>query len=546
MKISFKIIALGTLLAATGCDDFLDINTNPNAATAVTPDAILAQALATTAANYNGGPGVAGGQNYNTYASFAVGYWGKAGGVSGFGDERTYSYTNTFNAGLFVNTYDNLNDYNIIQQNAAAYPNHAAIARIMKAYNYQLLVDQWGNVPYTQALQGAAQRNPAYDDAATIYADLLVQLTGAIADINSAATVSTAPTVGVEDIVFNGNMTKWKQFANSLKLRILMRQSQTPDASASVRTQLAALQTAPDGFITADVVVQPQYAQSANQQNPFYTRYGLTAAGTASGDRAFILPTNYIINQYKDNNDPRLSQLYGQGTKLLGPAPGVATPGYYGTDLGEAMPPAVTGSNIASRFLLNGGLLKGPNAPTVIMLLAEQLFTEAEAETRGLFTGGNTDAKQDYLDGVKASFMQFYRTAGTDIRPSRTGDVPVTATVAGATTGTAGVTQYNTYIAANATNPLVNFDLAPTNGALGKQAVIIYQKYLAANTVASTEAWGDFRRTGLPKFPVSLEAATPGRLPKRLLYPLSEVNTNNANIPTGVDQYSPVFWDVVD
>ncbi|UOQ65295.1 SusD/RagB family nutrient-binding outer membrane lipoprotein [Hymenobacter volaticus] len=545
MKISFKILALGALvLSATGCENFIDINENPNAATAVTPDAILAQALAATAANYTGGPGVAGGQNYNSYTSFAAGYWGKSGGVSGFGEERTYNYSTSYNATLFVNTYDNLNDYQLIQQNAALYPNHAAIARIMKAYNFLLLVDEWGDIPYTQALQGATETTPAYDDDVAIYADLLVQLTGAIADINAVATDATARTVGTEDIVFNGNMTKWKQFANSLKLRILMRQSQTPNASPSVTTQLLALQTAPDGFITADVVAQPGYAQSSNQQNPFYTRYGLTAAGTAAGDRAFILPTNYIINQYKDNNDPRLTQLYGQGTKLVND---VATPGYYGTDLGEANPPAVTGNNISSRFLLNGGLLKGASAPTVLMLLSEQLFLEAEAETRGLFGGGESAAKQDYLDGIKASFMQFYRTAGTDIRPARTGDVPATATIAGAVASTPGVAQYNTYITANATNPLVNYDLAPTNGSsLRKQSVIIYQKYLAENTIASTEAWADFRRTGQPKFTVSREAATPGRLPKRLLYPLSEINTNNDNLPQGVDQYTPVFWDVVD
>ena len=544
MKISFKILALGALvLSATGCEDFIDINENPNAATAVTPDAILAQALAATAANYTGGPGVAGGQNYNSYTSFAAGYWGKSGGVSGFGEERTYNYSTSYNATLFVNTYDNLNDYQLIQQNAALYPNHAAIARIMKAYNFLLLVDEWGDIPYTQALQGAAETTPAYDDDVAIYADLLVQLTGAIADINSVAADATARTVGTEDIVFNGNMTKWKQFANSLKLRILMRQSQMPNANG-VSTQLNALQAAPDGFITADVVAQPGYAQSSNQQNPFYTRYGLTAAGTAAGDRAFILPTNYIINQYKNNSDPRLTQLYGQGTKLVND---VATPGYYGTDLGEANPPAVTGNNISSRFLLNGGLLKGASAPTVLMLLSEQLFLEAEAETRGLFGGGESAAKQDYLDGIKASIMQCYRTAGTDIRPARTGDVPATATIAGAVASTPGVAQYNTYITANATNPLVNYDLAPTNGpSLGKQSVIIYQKYLAENSIASTEAWADFRRTGQPKFTVSREAATPGRLPKRLLYPLSEINTNNDNLPQGVDQYTPVFWDVVD
>lgn len=535
MKLSFKILAVGALVFAnTGCKDFLDINTNPNSPTAVSPDAILAQALATTGANYTGGPGVSGGQNYNSYASFAVGYWGKAGGISGFGEERFYTYSNSYYANLFVNTYDNLNDYNLIQQQAANYPNHAAISRIMKAYNFLLLVDEWGDIPYTQALTGAANTTPVYDKAADIYADLLVQLTGAITDINAAA--ATGRVVGSEDIVFAGNMTRWKQFANSLKLRILMRESQVPALEASVKTQLTALQTAPDGFITTDVDVQPSYAQSSGQQNPFYTRYGATPAGTAAPDRNSIIVTNYIINQYKDNKDPRLSILFGTGLK------GGVTD-YFGTDLGESQPPAVTGTNIGSRFLLGGGLLKGATAPTVLMLLSEQLFLKAEAETRNLFTGGDAAAKQDYLDGIKASFMQFYRPAGTNLRVAAN---VAGATIAGSTTATPGVTQYNTYIAANPTNPLVSYDSAPVNGALGKQSVIIYQKYLAENTIASTEAWDDFRRTGLPKFPVSIEATTPGKVPSRLIYPLTEVSTNPGNIPKGTDQYSKVFWDVVD
>nr|GFD12741.1 hypothetical protein [Tanacetum cinerariifolium] len=150
----------------------------------------------------------------------------------------------------------------------------------------------------------------------------------------------------------------------------LLRQSQTNDAAltAYVKTQMATLQTtapADGGFITADVVAQPGYTQNTSQQNPFYTRYGLTAS-------------------------------------------------------------------------------------------ADQLFSQAEAETRGLFTGGDASAKTDFNAGILASFTYFYR--------------PATVAV---TNSTAGVTEYNTYVNANTSNPLVNYDLAPSNGALGKQSVII-------------------------------------------------------------------------
>ena len=174
------------------------------------------------------------------------------------------------------------------------------------------------------------------------------------------------------------------------------------------------------------------------------------------------------------------------------------------------------------------------------MLLSEHLFNKAEVETRGL--NGSVDdvaAKQDYLDGIKASYLYYYRAAAT---------APTTLSVPGTTPG---ITQYNAFIAttaagaSNENNPLVNFDKAATNGALNKQAIIIYQKYLALNSVASTEAWDDFRRTGLPKIPIAL-LATGGKFPTRLLYPLSEAGTNSANVPKGVDQFTKIFWDVVD
>lgn len=558
MRTIFKITAAAVLtVAASSCSSFLDINDNPNQATAVTPDAQLATALATTAANYTGNN-----PSYNSYASWVASYWGKSGVVSGYGEELTYNYSSSFYAGLFDNTYDNLNDYNLIQTNGTAngYPNHAAIARIMKVYNFLLLVDEYGDIPYTQALQASANVTPTYDKAADIYKDFIVQLDGAISDINTAATATTASSaVGAEDIVFAGNMTKWKQFANSLKLRILLRESQTGDATLDtyVKSQMGTLETAKDGFINADVVAQPLYAQNANQQNPLYNRYAYTPAGTGATERSYQLPTQYIINQYVNNNDPRVSQLYTLGGRFVN---GAAVQQYVGANPGESNSPnfnplSANAPVLGSRFLganstsASGGIIKGVNAPTALMLLSEHLFSKAEAETRGLFSGGNAAAKTDYLDGIKASFIYFYRPASTGLTAINS------STLAGSTTGSApGIAQYNTFVAttnmgsSNAANPLVNFDVAPSNGALGKQAVIIYQKYLAMNSVASTEAWDDYRRTAQPKLPASSQSQSPraDKLPTRLLYPLNEVSTNEKNIPTGVTQYTKIFWDVVD
>ncbi|RZJ86356.1 MAG: SusD/RagB family nutrient-binding outer membrane lipoprotein, partial [Hymenobacter sp.] len=354
----------------------------------------------------------------------------------------------------------------------------------MKVYNFLLLVDEYGNIPYTKALGGLAGVTPAYDNAADIYKDFIVQLNGAISDINATAATATATftprAVGAEDIVFGGNMTLWKRFANSLKLRILLRESQTADAALNtyVAQQMTALQTATDGFIQADVVAQPGYAQNTGQQNPFYTRYAYTAAGTGATERSYQLPTQFILNQYINNNDPRLTQLYTLGGRYVNNA---AVPQYVGAVPGESNSPSFNALSadapiLGSRFLganstaASGGIVKGIVAPTALMLLSEHLFSKAEAETRGLISNG--DARADYLDGVKASFIYFYRAAATT-----NATINASTLAASTTAGAAGISQYNTFIAttatggSNAANPLVNYDVATTNGALGKQAI---------------------------------------------------------------------------
>nr|GEZ46034.1 hypothetical protein [Tanacetum cinerariifolium] len=290
MKIFSKVLlATALTTVASSCSSFLDINTNPNAATSVTPDQLLANALVTTGAVYT---------NYNTYTSFAAGFWGKANGVSGYNVEH-----------------------------------------------------QYGDIPYFNALKGADNTTPAFDKADVIYKDLIVQLKGAIADIN-ASTSATKPG--------------------------------TEDAST-------------DGYITTDVVVQPGYAASSGQQNPFYNTYGFAvgSAATTSTYR-FILPTNYLVNLFRNNSDTRLVQEFR-------PISGTTTT-YQGTNLGEPLPPDyLTGSTFQAALsgspagTFAGTFLRSPSQPVVLMLLAEHLFSKSEAEFRALFTN-TADAKADYLN----------------------------------------------------------------------------------------------------------------------------------------------------
>ncbi|WP_375438288.1 SusD/RagB family nutrient-binding outer membrane lipoprotein, partial [uncultured Hymenobacter sp.] len=146
------LVALALVSLSTGCDSFYDINENPNSLTpnVVAPNAVLAQALKVTADTY--------GLTLNTYGSWTAGYWGKTGTVNGYNEERTYTYSSTYQQGLWGAVYDNLKDYDNIEKNGAAQGlvYLSAIGKIMKVLNYQVLVDQYGNIPYSQSLQADA------------------------------------------------------------------------------------------------------------------------------------------------------------------------------------------------------------------------------------------------------------------------------------------------------------------------------------------------------------------------------------------------------
>jgi hypothetical protein len=535
-KLSKLLFAAALTTMASSCESFLDVNVNPNTATVVTPDQLLGNALTVTAANYT---------NFNAYTNFMAGFWTKSNAVSGYTEERTYNFSSTYQQGLWNNTYDNLNDYNLIQtRGATTHPNHAAIARIMKVYNFLLLVDEYGDIPYSEALKGKENITPKYDKAEDIYKDFIVQLKGAVTDINAAA---NAVKPAAEDVVFGGGvagMAQWKRFANSLRLRILLRESNVAALNSYVATEMTALQAdaaANGGFITADVTVQPGYAASSGQQNPFYNVNGFAvgSANTTSTYR-FLLPTTYLVNMFVNNNDPRITQEY-RPVGATATAPGR----YVGSVLGESVIPSpTTGSTFQAALLNNpvgtfaGTFLRSPNQPTILMLLAEHLFSKSEAESRSLLTG---NAQADYENGILASFQTTFRNSP-----------PVRTVVNGGDVNPA--TNYAKYMADNATNGLVKWTETSTrntdvNGNIiaGTRTVstlekILTQKWLAENTFAGTEAWADFRRTLLPRVPVSIQASVSGQFAKRLLYPQSEINTNKANVPLTTTQYDRIFW----
>jgi hypothetical protein len=519
MKKTLYIALGGSLLFLGSCKKFLDINVDPNRATENTPELVLPQSLAGTASIVN--------IDFNSYGADLM-YRANAGGFSGFGTVISYDYTTGSLTNLWANPYDNLEDYKYIKDKTAGNPKYVyynAIARIMIAHDFQLLVDTYNDVPYSQALLGADNISPKYDKAEDIYKDLAAQIDTALGLINNglANSLSVVPLTAASDPLFSQtgpNMTLWKQFANTIKLRLVVR--------AGNKVQFNNTTFSSDGYLTTDAMVNPGYAKVTGKQNPIWP-YSVTNTASASSR----LPSYFSLSFY-------------DGTKISDPKRGNAVfrnfPSTPANQLGNETNPNPPNSVVPNYWFKGtsatvydkAGIYKGFDAGLPLILAAESYFLQAEAMTRGIITG---DPMTAFNKGIEASFIYLYKDN--------------TNTVPGSGVYSAPVADATAYRTTNATNPLVNFALALTTEQ--KIEAIITQKYIALTMIHSHEAWNEYRRTGYPKVtgagPTQTMASTvsvsprPDRMPTRILYPVSEFNTNAANVPKEVDKFkSLIFW----
>ncbi|WP_276484950.1 SusD/RagB family nutrient-binding outer membrane lipoprotein [Paraflavitalea pollutisoli] len=521
MKKALIIGLMGAVTLSSSCKKYFDINDNPNSATTATPVLILPQVLTATASMVNG---------YNTYGAQLVGYAANAGGFGGFGTAVTYNFSTNDNSARWSSAYDVLNDYQSILNSTDTLPvmkRYNAVARIMKAHAFQLLVDAYNDIPYEEALKGLQNLTPAYTDAKVIYKDLADQLDKAIADINAAPGVTNNIELSATaDVMFAGNMTKWKQFANTLKLRILIH------GRGKVTFSNSNFDAA--GFLTDDAMVDPGYVRDNNKQNPKWNTWAFSYTGSP-GSKSWM-PNTFVYSFY---NGTKLSDV-NRGYAIYYQFPSTPTNrlGYENNSV-VASPDGSFWYPSSSRTGTSAGnttgVLKGPDAGMPIITAAESYLLQSEAVVRGIIPTGN--AKNLFLSGIEASFKYL------DELPD--GTYP---------TGWDPVAEAQQYQDDNEDSPLVNFDLAASDEK--KIEAIITQKYIALNFVNSDEAWNEYRRTGYPAVvntagangsqtfaSVSSESTRPDRLPTRILYPSSESSYNTANVPKNISPYSSlIFW----
>lgn len=531
MKKYFNI-AIAMLIAAglsSSCKDYLDINENPNQATYVEPQLVLPTAIVRSASLAH---------SYNTYGGSLIGYIANAGGFSGFGNLLTYSFTpGTHSA--WGTAYDNLLDYKYVldgSEEDSSLANFHAIAKIMTALEYSRLVDQHGDVPYSEALQGSLNLTPKYDSAPVIYEDIINQLDEAINIIDNASFPLTLNSAS--DPMFGGNMLNWKRFANTLKLRLLLRVSESSELSSFAAQKLSSFDTSL-GLITDDAMVNPGYENQSGKVNPTWATWGYTTTGNVATSSR--VPTYYIYGFYdgtKLSDDYRGSKIYNDFGNSSRPTP----LNQLGVESGN--PPIRAGfspwfnSNTANTE--TDGVVKGPGQGRPIILLAEAHFLRAEAQLKGYLSG---DDHSSFDEGIKASFRYLAKNAN-DAVPS----------------GFNSQALLNAYKSSNSSSHLVQYaNLVDQHGTTipttdqQKLEAIITQKYIAFNMITGEEAWNDYRRTGYPTTTpgggryddvasTTSVATTPDRLPTLLKYPQSEYDYNSANVRDVNHFGDKIFW----
>lgn len=455
-KIIIGLLAICVL--SIGCtDDFVAINENPNLPENIGPQFLLSNVISVAADQnaYDQGFRLA---NYLAQFAASVEF------------ERIDRYEMGTNSNYWNIIFRLLSDLESIRTNEASNEAYAAVSDIMASYLFSQLTDLWGDVPYTQAL-GAKEGNftPAYDTQESIYTDPNTGILAVLA--RAAATLETTGDAISGDMMFGNNLDKWRRFANSLRVRYMLRISKRlTDFSA-----LEALANSGDLMRSNDDNAVVPYLSSAPNQFPM----SQASLGLYQEHRM----TETVAAVLSSWDDPRVAVLYKPTQVSINEG----NPTYKGLLNGQSRETIAQAGTILNDISLFGTIFRDvpDGIDAQFMQYAELQFALAEAVARGYISG---DAKAYYESGIAASFAYY----GVDL-PA---DYFTRSTVV--LDGTDDLTR------------------------------ILTQKWLSLINVGH-EAWFNVRRTGIPTLLPGPDNLNNDQYPVRYLYPESEQATNAAN-----------------
>ncbi len=344
------LIAIISISFLTGCQDG---PSDQDRAFIVDEAEVLTQALLTTSYAYEA--------HFNRYDALWAQYWAWGPGVSS-GDwcrfrERPKQYNRAWEQ-VYRFTLPKIN---IIKNSENA--TYRAVGGILEAFTFQYMVDHFGDLPYSSIIQensNGSQRDAVYDDDAFIYKQLISSLDAAIINLQVGDPMEE------EDILFDGNVKQWAKFANSLKLRMLMRITDVEDVQANV---IAIVHH--DNFLEMNQA-EIQYSGTPGNENPMYA-YNQTGIGQ------FLKAATTVIDILDETQDPRLHQLYDEERNHPGQVIGLGQNEVFLIDF----PSRQDYSDPSS-------ITYAADVPVIFMSTWESYFLRAEAALK-FNTGENTE-----------------------------------------------------------------------------------------------------------------------------------------------------------
>lgn len=367
--------------------------------------------------------------------------------------------------------------------------NQLAIIEVMEVYTWTVLVDTFGDIPYSEALD-PDNIYPTYDDAAAIYADLFTRLNASISTLNENSAAG-AGSLGASDLIYKGNVSKWIMFANSWKLRMGMMVADVDPATA----QAAVEEAAPNVFKSAADNAVFSYTATTPNVNPVWTNL------VQSGRNDFV-PANTLVDVMNEYNDPRRAEYF---TQLNGEYVG----GIYGDN------------NIYANFSKVNPDITVPNFPALLLSYYEVQFYLAEAAARGFDTGAT--AEEHFVNAINAS-LAYWGVA--DQAADYLAEPEVAAQVSAIASGADGMLSEE------------------------ERRAIGIQKWIALYN-RGFEAWTEYRRLDYPQLEAPVDQnAYYNIVPVRYPYPPSERTLNRDNVEAaasaigGDEATNNIFWDV--
>lgn len=476
-KLKKYLLLLFTIGIIGSCSEELsDLNIDPNNSPSANPAQVLSSAQGFLGYTIDG--------QFNVRSALWAQYWTWGPGVAIGNIERYVSDGTDYDNG-WTRLYNGaLADLDFVEKSNAKV--HAGIAKILKAYIFQSLVDHFGDIPFSEALQGATTGNfaPKYDDDQAVYDALIPMINDGIQLLGSEGTV------GAEDFIYGGNVSKWEKFANSLKLKILMRQSHVKDVSAEVKALVSG-----GNFIesVADMSAMP-FAGTSGSENPMYASFERSLG-------LFYIASNSSLTLLQDLNDPRLGKFYN---------PAASSGNFVGINQGSIDSEPFT--NTKANYSVGGSVAYGNANSVIFMSPWEVYFLRAEAAHR---FGTSDNAEAMFTAAITSNFV-YVGAEGAD-----------------------------TYIAS------LSFGSA---SASDKMKLIATQKWISMNGTQEDEAWIESRRMNTPENPVfhnttnglfkkpTVSVLGDGVHPSLWLYPQTEMSLNSS-APDQRSLTDKVFWD---